>query len=48
VYELADLNGKLNDGQFYQEELSPVRISKRTTYKVDKILGKRVRRGIIE
>jgi hypothetical protein len=48
MYELADLNSKLIDGQFYQEELSPVRISKRTTYKVDKIIGKRVRRGIIE
>jgi transposase InsO family protein len=48
VYELADLNGKLIEGQFYQEELSPVRISTRTTFKVDKILGKRVRRGILE
>jgi hypothetical protein len=48
VYELQDLNGKLIEGQFYEEELSPVRISKRTNYKVDKILGKRVRRGILE
>jgi hypothetical protein len=48
VYELQDLNGKVIDGQFYQEELSPVRISRRTIYKVDKILGKRVRRGILE
>jgi hypothetical protein len=48
VYELRDLNGKIIDGQFYQEELSPVRIERRTTYKVDKILGKRVRRGILE
>jgi hypothetical protein len=31
VYELEDLNGKVREGQFYQEELSPVRISKRTT-----------------
>jgi hypothetical protein len=48
VYELEDLNGTLIDGQFYQEELSPVRISKRTVYKIDKILDKRVRRGITE
>jgi hypothetical protein len=32
VYELQDLNGKLIEGLFYQEELSPVRIGKRTTY----------------
>jgi hypothetical protein len=48
VYELQDLNGKLIDGQFYQEELSTVRISRRTTNKVDKILANRVRRGILE
>jgi hypothetical protein len=47
-YELEDLNGTLIDGQFYQEELSPVRISKRTVYKIDKILDRRVRRGIAE
>jgi hypothetical protein len=48
VYKLRDLNGKIIDGQFYQEELSPVRIDRRTTYKVDKILRKKVRRGILE
>jgi hypothetical protein len=48
VYELQDLNGKIIDGQFYQEDLSPVRIGRRTTYKADKILGKTVRRGIRE
>ena len=36
------------DGQFYGEELTPVRIYKQTTYKIDKILDKRVRRGIKE
>jgi hypothetical protein len=32
------LNKTHIDGQFYQEELVPVRISKRTVYKIDKIL----------
>ena len=48
VYELEDLNKTLIDGQFYQEELTPARITKQTTYKIDKILDKRVRRGITE
>ena len=48
VYELEDLNETSTDGQFYQEELSPVRVSRRTVYKIDKILDKRVRRGITE
>jgi transposase InsO family protein len=48
VYELQDLNKTLIDGQFYNEELTPVRITKRTTYKIDKILDKRYRRGILE
>ena len=48
VYELEDLNGTPIDGQFYSEELTPVRISSRTTYKINKILDKRVRRGIPE
>jgi hypothetical protein len=48
VYELEDLNHTPIDGQFYAEELTPVRISKRTTYKIDKILDRRVRRGIVE
>jgi len=46
VYELEDLNKTPIEGQFYAEELTPVRISKETTYKIDKILDKRVRRGI--
>jgi hypothetical protein len=48
VYELEDLNETSIDGQFYQEELSPIRVSKPTVYKIDKILNKRVRRGITE
>jgi hypothetical protein len=48
VYELEDLNGKLIDGQFYNEELTPVRITKSTEFKIDKILSTRVRRGIRE
>jgi hypothetical protein len=46
VYELEDLNGATIDGQFYQEELTPVRVSDRTVYQIDKILRKRVKRGI--
>ena len=48
VYELVDLNGTPIDGQFYQEELTPVRITSRKTYKIDKILVKIVRCGIRE
>jgi len=48
VYELEDLNQKVIDGQFSNEELIPVRITKRTTLKTDKILATRVRRGIRE
>jgi len=48
VYELEDLNHKVIDGQFFNEELTPVRITKRTTFKIDKILATRVRRGIRE
>jgi hypothetical protein len=48
VYELEDLNHKVINGQFYNEELTPVRITKRTTSKNDKIPDTRVRRGIRE
>ena len=48
VYELEDLNGTPIDGQFYSEELTPVRIISRTTYNINKILDTRVRRGISE
>jgi hypothetical protein len=47
VYELEDLNNKVIDGHFYHEELTPVRLTKRCTFKIDKILGKSVRRGIL-
>ena len=48
VYELEDLNKTPIEGQFYGEELSPVRISDRTTYKIDKVLKTRSRRGVKE
>jgi len=47
-YELEDLNLTPIDGQFYQKELTPVRVTKSTVYKIDKILDERVRRGILE
>jgi hypothetical protein len=48
LYELEDLNQKLIGGQFFNEDSSPVRITKRTTFKIDKILSTRVRRVIRE
>jgi hypothetical protein len=48
VYEFEDLRGNRIDGQFYTEELTPVRITERITYKIDKILRKRFRRSIPE
>ena len=47
VYELEDLNKKLFDVQFFSEELTQVRITWRSTLKIYKILGKRLRRGIL-
>ena len=46
VYELEDLNKTPINGQFYHEELTPVRITTRSTFQIDKILRRRVRRGI--
>jgi len=46
--ELEDLNGTHINGQFNREELTPVRITERTAYKINKILDKRVRRHIRE
>jgi hypothetical protein len=40
VYDLEDIHGTPIDGQFYQEELTPVLITSRTTYKIDKIMEK--------
>jgi len=48
VYELEDLNKTPIEGQFYAEEITPVRITEETPYKIDKILDKRVKRGIRE
>jgi hypothetical protein len=48
VYELEDLNQKLIDRQFHNEELTPIRITKRTTLQIGKILGTWVIRGIRE
>ena len=48
MYDLKNLNGTPIDGHFYREDLTPVRITDRTSYKIDKILDKRVRRGIRE
>ena len=48
VYELEDLNGMLIEGQFYGEELTPVRVTKRSVYKIDKILNIWYRNGILE
>jgi hypothetical protein len=48
VYELEDLSGTLIEGQFYVEELTSVRVTKRSVYKKDKILDKRYRNGILE
>jgi hypothetical protein len=46
VYELEDLNGKVIEVQFYGEEVTGVHVTKSTTFKIDKILATRVRRGI--
>jgi len=46
-YELEDLNKTPIDGPFYGEEMTPVRISKRTVYQIDKTLKQRRRRGIL-
>jgi len=46
VYEIEDLNGRVIDGQFYSEELTGLHITKRTRFKIDKILAMRVRHGV--
>ena len=48
LYKLENLRGESIDEQFYAEELTPVTITKKTEYLVDKILDSRVRRGIRE
>ena len=42
IYNLEDLHGTPIDSQFYQEELTPVRFTCRTNYKIYKILDNRV------
>jgi len=46
VLELEDLNRTPIDGQFYQEKLTPVGVTRITLQKIDKILDERVSRGI--
>jgi hypothetical protein len=48
VYELEYLNNTPTVGRLYQVGMTPVRITKRTTYKIGKILDKSFRRGIQE
>ena len=48
VYKLEDLNRTSTEDKFYWEELTPVRVTRLTSYKIDKILDKRRRNGIIE
>jgi hypothetical protein len=45
---LEDLKGTLIEGQFYGKELTPVRVTKRSIYKIDKILDKWYNNGILE
>ena len=46
VYELENLNQKPINGQFYKEELTLVRVTINIFHKKEKILDRRVRRGI--
>ena len=48
MYELWDLNGTLVEGQFYVEELPPVRVTKSTVYNIGSILGKLCRKVFLE
>ena len=45
VYEIEDLQGTPIEGQFYNEELTPVVITPRTVYKIDKTLKQRICNG---
>jgi transposase InsO family protein len=46
VYELYDLNDNVIDGRFYNNELTPVKITRSTLYDIDKLLGSRLLAGI--
>ena len=48
VYDLEDLNKTPLQGQFFQDKLTPVRITKKTTYNINKILDKKDRCVITE
>ena len=45
LYEIEDLQGTPIEGQFYNEELTPVLVTKQTEFKIDKILKQRTRNG---
>jgi len=45
VYEMEELNKTPIENQFYQEDLTPLRITKQTIYKIYKIFDKKYRRG---
>jgi hypothetical protein len=45
VYMLEDLKGEAVDGLFYDGELSPYNETDETTYKVEKVLGKKTVKG---
>ena len=47
VYDLEDLNRLPIDGQFYREQLSLIRVTRSTAWKIDKLLDNRVRRWIL-
>jgi hypothetical protein len=46
LYELCELRGTPIEGQFDNEELTPVKITRITEYKIDKMIDTRVRCGI--
>jgi len=47
-YELEDLNGTPIDGQLNQKKLTLFRVTRRTIYKMHKIIDPRFKRGILE
>jgi len=48
VLQLENVNGTPLDCELFREEMTPVRITDRTAYEINKFLDKRVRRGIRE
>ena len=48
IYDLYNLNRSPIYDQFYKEEINPVRVTKLTIYKLDKLLVMRFRRCIRE